>query len=303
MRALGLILITSLVAYAWMEPAPPSGMVSIPAGTFMMGSDAMPDEGPVRSVFVDGFYIDRYEVTNAEFARFVEATGYTTVAERSGPGGRLGSLVFAPEASRGRYLDWWRAEPTADWRHPEGEGSDLLRRSRHPVVHVAHEDARAYCTWRGARLPTEAEWERAARGGLEGARYVWGQTFAPGYANVWQGDFPTRNAQRDGYVRTAPVGSYRANGFGLFDMAGNVWEWTSDWYAPRYDPKADENPSGPKRGLKKVTRGGSFLCSKNHCARYRPSARSPTTPETSLAHTGFRCAKAQVWPAGRQRER
>jgi formylglycine-generating enzyme required for sulfatase activity len=290
--------------------AAPPGMVWVPGGAFLMGEDGtLPEERPVHEVEVDGFFMDRHEVTNRRFLAFVRATGYVTRAERPGPGGEPpGSLVFvAPEGpvSRGEIHKWWRVVPGASWRHPEGPRSGLSGREEHPVVHVAWEDAAAFCAWAGGRLPTEAEWERAARGGLSGKVYTWGDEERPGgrfLANTWQGPFPTRNSAADGWAGTAPVGSYPPNRYGLHDMAGNVWEWTSDWYRHDYYAERErKNPRGPQeaRSLdpgepgvrKRTTRGGSFLCAASHCMRYRPSARSPVEPGTSLSHTGFRCVR------------
>jgi formylglycine-generating enzyme required for sulfatase activity len=309
----------------------PPGMVWIPAGEFTMGSDApdaWPDEGPPHRVFVDGFWMDKHEVTNAEFRRFVEATDYVTMAERrpdveellrqSPPGTPAppeedlvpGSLVFTPPerpVPLDDYTQWWKWTPGADWRHPEGAGSSIEGKDDHPVVHVSWDDAVAYASWAGKRLPTEAEWERAARGGLDGKRYVWGDeppTEQAIFANIWQGHFPDRNTARDGFVRTAPVGSFSPNGFGLYDMAGNVWEWCADWYRrDLYRTRAGQvakDPSGPEQGQDvtrpyaplRVQRGGSFLCNDAYCSRYRPSARHGCSPDTGMSHVGFRCAKS-----------
>ena len=313
-------------------PAPP-GMRLVPAGTFTMGTDSdlgWPDEKPPHRVHVDAFYIDDHEVTNAEFTRFVAATGYKTTAERAPvleeimaqvPPGTPppppealvpGSLVFDPPGTPVPLDDvsnWWSWTPGADWRHPEGPGSTIEGRENHPVVQVSWDDATAYAKWAGKRLPAEAEWEYAARGGLEGQTYAWGGE-APGAggtwrANIWQGEFPSRNAQADGYTRTAPVGSYPPNGYGLSDMAGNVWEWCADVYSPDlYRERADrgtaDNPTGPPRpadpraalALQRVQRGGSFLCNDSYCSRYRPSARQGCTADTGMSHVGFRCAKS-----------
>jgi sulfatase modifying factor 1 len=278
----------------------PAGMVLIPAGEFAMGSDA-PDarsnERPVRTVKVDAFLIDRTEVTNAQFADFVKATGYVTVAERPVDWEELktqvppgtpkppeemlqpGALVFMPPRNPVPLDDpsgWWTWTLGASWRHPEGPGSDIADRMDHPVVHIAFDDAVAYAQWAGKRLPTEAEWERAARGGLEGKRFVWGDgPLDATRCNVWQGDFPWRNTAEDGFIRTAPVGTYAPNGFGLVDVAGNVWEWCSDEFAPG----------------ERAHRGGSYLCNPSYCSSYRPSARMGCTPDTALGHLGFRCAR------------
>jgi formylglycine-generating enzyme len=301
-----------------------AGMAVVPAGTFRMGSeDFYPEEGPVHRVSVDAFRIDRAPVTVAEFRRFVKATGYVTVAERpldpadypdADPDLLVpGSLVFRPTRGPVDLRDvsnWWQYVPGARWDRPEGPGSDTYSRAKHPVVHVAHEDADAYARWAGKELPTEAEWERAARAGLEGAAYEWGDDPEPGgraMANFWQGEFPWRNELRDGFAGTSPVGSFDPNGFGLHDMTGNVWEWTADFFAPchpgeaakaccvPHNPRvasADESfgagaPGGhiPRR----VIKGGSHLCAASYCLRYRPAARQGETVDTSTSHIGFRC--------------
>ena len=297
--------------------APTAGMVWVPGGAYVMGAAPQrPEEGPPRSVRVDGFWISAAEVTNAEFERFVEATGYVTLAERpldpdaypDLPPEALvpASLVFLPpkagEPARGPS-DWWRVVPGADWRHPEGPGSSIAGRERQPVVHIAFEDALAYARWLGHDLPTEAEWEYAARGGLEGAKFVWGdQTgFEDGKprANTWQGAFPVADTGADGYpARPAPVGCYPPNGYGLYDMAGNVWEWTKDWVRPGLGDTAGDNPAGPPRiaaydpadpsAPKHVVKGGSFLCSEDFCWRYRPAARTAGPADGGASHVGFR---------------
>ncbi|HEX5043159.1 MAG TPA: formylglycine-generating enzyme family protein [Candidatus Polarisedimenticolaceae bacterium] len=285
--------------------ARPDGMVRIPGGTFWMGSDdpAFPDARPVHRVTLNGFFMDRTEVTNAQFRRFVVATGHVTVAERppraedypGAPPENLvaGSLVFSPPAapiSLGDAYAWWSYVEGADWKHPTGPGSDLRGKDTHPVVHVAYEDAAAYCAWAGGRLPTEAEFEYAERGGLDRKRYAWGDTFRPAgkwMANTFQGHFPHENTGEDGFLATAPVGSFPANGFGLYDMAGNVWEWCSDWYRPGYDAPP---PSG---GSERVQKGGSFLCSDQYCARYMPGGRGKGEPDTGTNHLGFRCVKQE----------
>ena len=303
--------------------APPAGdMVWIPGGTFLMGSDAhYAEEAPARVVEVSGFWLGRTTVTNADYLRFVQETGYVTVAERpldpaDFPGAPVenlvpGSMVFTrtPGPVDLRHLSqWWTWTPGANWRHPEGSGTDLVSRANHPVVHVAHEDARAYASWAGLALPTEAQWEFAARGGIEGATYTWGdepEGAGQRRAHYWHGDFPWR--ADSGYGTTAPVGSYPPNGYGLADMAGNVWEWTDDWYvetrfadlapccAPR-DPRggAPEESLDPRqpqfRMPRKVIKGGSFLCADSYCLRYRPAARRPQMIDTGMSHIGFRCA-------------
>jgi formylglycine-generating enzyme required for sulfatase activity len=296
----------------------------IAPGTFTMGSDAhYPEEAPAHAVGVDGFWIDRFEVTNAQFAEFVSATGYVTVAERpldprQFPGAPVqnlvpGSMVFVPTPGpvNLRHLSqWWQWVPGASWRHPEGAASDLSGRAHHPVVQVAHEDAAAFAFWAGASLPTEAEWEYAARGGLDGAAFAWGNEARPGgvaMANTWDGpDFPWRSAAPDGWFRTRPVGSFPANGYGLFDMTGNVWEWTDDWWAGRHPDAAnsccapDHAAGGDREGSldpsqpqfptpRKVVKGGSHLCADTYCLRYRPAARRPQMIDTGMSHVGFRC--------------
>jgi formylglycine-generating enzyme len=286
------------------------GSAWVSGATFRMGSDAhYAEEAPARPVAVDGFWIDRHQVTNRRFAAFVDDTGYATVAERQldpaafpgAPAENLvpGSLVFT--RTRGpvdlRHMSqWWAWTPGACWRHPEGPGSSLAGREEHPVVHVAYEDAAAYAAWAGAELPTEAEWELAARGGLDGSAYVWGDAPEPAgarLANYWHGDFPWR--PDPGYGTTAPVGSFAPNAFGLFDMAGNVWEWTVDWYGG--SEAASRDPGQPQFGIpRKVLKGGSFLCADSYCLRYRPAARRPQMVDTGMSHIGFRCVSRR--PAG-----
>jgi sulfatase modifying factor 1 len=289
------------------------------------GPDTMDDARPVHRVYVDGFWMDATEVTNEAFAEFVAATQYVTVAERKPrpedypgvPVDKLvtGSVVFTPPdrpVSLGNPLAWWSYLPGADWRHPEGPGSNLTGRGKHPVVHIAYEDAEAYAKWAGKRLPTEAEWEFASRGGLAGKRYIWGDELQPGgrwMGNIFEGAFPHQNTGADGYTGTAPVGHYDANGYGLYDMAGNVWEWCSDWYRP--DTYALQvaaarggvvrNPTGPERtdsydpqerGMpKRVQRGGSFLCTDQYCTRYMLGSRGKGAPDTGSNHLGFRCVQ------------
>jgi formylglycine-generating enzyme len=298
-------------------------MVTVPGGELTMGSDRhYPEEAPAHRVSLDGFRIDATAVTNAAFGAFVAETGYRTVAERpldpaafpGAPPENLvpGSLVFTPTAGPVdlRHLSqWWTWTAGARWKQPEGPGSSLDGREQHPVVHVAYEDAQAFAAWAGKDLPTEAEWELAARGGLDGATYTWGDAAeeeGQRLANYWHGDFPWRAAQ--GYGATAPVASYAPNGFGLFDMAGNVWEWTSDWYLARHPEKEAGQvccvPSNPRGGTReesldpaqpqfriprKVIKGGSFLCADSYCLRYRPAARRPQMIDTGMSHIGFRC--------------
>jgi len=292
-------------------------MVWVPGGKFVMGGEAtFADAQPNHEVEVDGFWIDRTEVTNAQFARFVGATGYVTVAEQTPkaedyPGAPpeslvAGSIVFCPPAEPvdlAAYPQWWIYQPGADWRHPEGPASDIDARRNHPVVHVCWLDAVAYAGWADKRLPTEAEWELAARGGLAAKRFVWGDELlvdGAWQANIWQGNFPIENTAEDGFTSTAPVAQFPANGFGLHDMAGNVWEWCADWYRPDYYAKsAKRNPRGPpsshdpqEPGVpKRVQRGGSYLCSDAYCVRYRPGARGKGAIDSGATHVGFRCAK------------
>jgi formylglycine-generating enzyme required for sulfatase activity len=293
-----------------------------------MGSDRhYPDEAPVHSVTVDGFWIDRTPVTNAEFQQFVRATTYVTFAEirpeaSDYPGAlphmlRAGSLVFMPPAHAidlSRWAQWWQFKFGANWRRPYGPRSSIAGLNHHPVVHIAYRDAMAYAEWAGKDLPTEAEWEFAARGGLDGAEFAWGEEFAPGgkqQANTWQGNFPHENLTVDGYERSSPVTVFPANGYGIHDMIGNVWEWTSDWYSLRHEadaPKACCIPLNPRGGRKdtshdpcdpdikiprKVLKGGSHLCAPNYCRRYRPAARHPQPVDTSTSHVGFRCVIRQ----------
>lgn len=300
-------------------------MVWIPGATFRMGSDKhYPEERPAHRVSVDGFWMDRHPVTNARFARFVDATAFRTFAEippnpDDYPDARAdllvpGSLVFVQPAGRvdlGNIANWWQYVPGADWRHPSGPESSLDARLDHPVVHVTFGDAEACASWEGKTLPTEAEWELAARGGLDGAAYAWGSEFLPGdrhLANTWQGEFPWQHHARDGYERTSPVGAFPANGYGLYDVIGNVWEWTTDWYVPRHpreeikaccipknprgpgDAALSVDPAEPGAGIpRKVLKGGSHLCAPNYCRRYRPAARYPQPIDTSTSHIGFRC--------------
>jgi len=287
------------------------GMAWIPGGSFLMGSDGFyAEESPVRRVNVGGFWLDRHPVTVLDFEAFVRATGYKTLAECV-PDATLypdadrealvpGSLVF--KKTRGPvdlrdYRKWWAYVPGACWRAPYGPGSSTLGREQHPVTHVAYEDALAYATWVGKQLPTEAEWEFAARGGMEGAVFAWGDSFAPDgklMANTWQGEFPWQNLGLDGYESTSPVGSFPPNGYGLYDMTGNVWEWTADYFEPDFKATAScpscvptliEGETIPRR----VIKGGSHLCAPNYCLRYRPAARQGEAVDTSTCHIGFRC--------------
>ncbi len=287
-------------------------LVRLPGGRFLMGTDdeegfAADGEGPVRPVRLDPFAIDRHPVTNKQFAEFVDATGYATEAERFG-----WSFVFAlfvPKrllhrgvARKVPGLDWWYGVNNAMWSCPEGPGSRIDDRWDHPVVHVSWADAIAYCSWAGKRLPTEAEWEYAARGGLEQKRYVWGDELTPDgrhMCNIWQGTFPRINTRADGFAGTGPAESYEPNGFGLYSMAGNVWEWCADWWSStfhvedsqrmRENPQGPrENPQGPPTGTARVMRGGSYLCHDSYCNRYRVAARTSNTPDSSTGNLGFR---------------
>jgi formylglycine-generating enzyme required for sulfatase activity len=299
-------------------------MIWIPGGIFRMGSDAhYPEEAPVHRVAVDGFWIDCTPVTNREFRRFVNETGHVTVAEMKPhaadyPGAlphmlKAASLVFTPPRHAVDLRDWsqwWNFKPGANWRRPYGPRSSISGLDDHPVVHVAYRDAEAYARWVGKELPTEAEWEFAARGGLEGAEFAWGDEFTPGgkhMANAWQGEFPHQNCSEDGYERTSPVTAFPPNGYGVFDMIGNVWEWTADWYTAKYEGDAVKAcciPQNPRGGReegsydpsqpaikipRKVIKGGSHLCAPNYCRRYRPAARHAEAVDTSTSHLGFRC--------------
>ena len=299
----------------------PANMVWIPGGEFAMGSEHFPDARPVHRVSVDGFWMDVTEVTNADWKRFVDATGYVTVAERvpraeDYPGAKpenlvAGSVVFAPPSGPvplDNHLRWWSYVAGASWRHPEGPDSSIDGRMDHPVVQVAWEDVLAYAKWAGKRLPTEAEWEFAARGGLDGKDYTWGDDFRPGgkyMANTFQGHFPDKNTGEDGFLATAPVKAFKPNGYGLYGMAGNVWEWVTDWYRPDYYARLAEaggvahEPKGPPDSMdpsqpgvaKRVQKGGSFLCTDQYCARYMPGGRGKGEPDTGTNHTGFRCVR------------
>lgn len=309
--------------------APTAGMVRIGGATYRMGSDRhYPEEAPAHLVSVDEFWIDPYPVTNREFRAFVRATGHVTVAQitpkaEDYPGALphmlfAGSLVFSPPhgpTDMRNIGNWWQFEKGADWRHPLGPRSNINGLDSHPVVHIAYADALAYAQWAGKDLPTEAEWELAARGGLDGADYAWGDELTPGgrhMANTWQGMFPHENLLGDGFARTSPVNAFPPNGFGLHDMIGNVWEWTKDWYSTRHAGDAAKaccvphNPRGGPEGAsydpntpditipRKVLKGGSHLCAPSYCRRYRPAARYPQAIESSTSHVGFRC----VWRPG-----
>jgi sulfatase modifying factor 1 len=280
------------------------GMAHVPGGEFLMGTDnpagfPADGEGPVREVRVDPFYIDVCAVTNAQFARFVKATGHKTEAEEFG-----WSFVFrgflSPQAAEGvtqvvAETPWWAPIEGATWRHPEGPRSNIRKRTDHPAVHISWNDASAYCAWAGKRLPTEAEWELAARGGLEQKTYPWGDELTPDgehRCNIWQGAFPDDNTGDDGYAGTAPVRAFPPNGFGLYNASGNVWEWQTDWFSPTFHQDGPhDNPTGPLSGSSKVIRGGSYLCHESYCNRYRVAARSANTSDSSTGNLGFRCAR------------
>ncbi len=304
---------------------PTREMVWIEGGEFRMGSDAhYPEEAPAHRVRIDGFFIDPCPVTNREFREFVRATGHVTFAEiapdpKDYPGAlpnmlKAGSLVFTPPKhpidDLRNWSQWWAFKFGAHWRRPYGPRSSLSGLNDHPVVHVAYSDALAYAEWAGKDLPTEAEWEFAARGGLDGAEFAWGDELTPGgkqMANTWQGAFPHENLKLDGYERTSPVAAFPPNGYSVYDMIGNVWEWTSDWYSPKHEAdvhKACCIPTNPRGGRedasydpcqpeikipRKVLKGGSHLCAPNYCRRYRPAARHPEPVDTSTSHVGFRC--------------
>jgi sulfatase modifying factor 1 len=287
-------------------------MAWIPGGTFAMGAEGFyPEESPVRKVSVGGFWIDSHPVTNAEYALFVQETGYVTVAERGGEDAVPGSMVFVQPSGPVPLRDWrrwWELRPGASWREPLGPGSDVRNRSAHPVVHVAHEDAAAYAAWAGKDLPTEAEWEFAARGGLDGAPYPWGDDPAPERANVWQGIFPWLD-RSDGGHGTSPVGAFAANAYGLFDVVGNVWEWTADYYrsgSARFGEIEDGIPSNPRVDsppgatvfASRVVKGGSYLCSTGYDHRFRPAARQPEAIDNGSCHVGFRCVRRPVPASG-----
>ena len=284
------------------RPRSTRGQVLLPGGDFTMGDafgEGYPADGevPVHRVRLPPFHLDRTAVTNAAFATFVKATGHVTDAERFGSSAVFHHLVDAPASDllgRPPAAPWWVEVRGASWRHPGGSRSSIADRQNHPVVHVSWQDAQAYCAWAGKRLPTEAEWEYAARGGLEGKRYAWGDDLAPGgrwSCNIWQGAFPAHNTREDGHLGTAPVKSFRPNGHGLWNMAGNVWEWCADWFSPGYYATSPlESPTGPADGEARVMRGGSYLCHASYCHRYRVAARSSNTPESSSGNLGFRCA-------------
>lgn len=274
-------------------------MVRLDGGAFLMGSEdpTFPADGeaPIREVSLDAFWIDVSAVTNAQFAQFVDATGYVTEAEQFGWSFVFFAFLSAEEAAKLRSVaaaPWWRQVFGANWRHPEGPNSSVDKRLDHPTVHVSWRDAQAYANWCGKRLPTEAEWEFAARGGLHQKRFPWGDSLTPGgkhRCNIWQGKFPKRNTKQDGFLGTCPVDTFEPNGYGLYNMTGNVWEWCADWFSPTYRQQDDRhNPQGPPMGTAKVMKGGSYLCHKSYCNRYRNSARTSNTPDSSTGHMGFR---------------
>jgi formylglycine-generating enzyme required for sulfatase activity len=281
------------------------GMQKLDGGRFLMGTDSpeafeKDGEGPVQTVIVDSFYIDICPVTNAQFAEFVRASGYRTESENLG-----WSFVFEGHIPRERRAElvkdsvpgakWWCRVEGADWRHPEGPDSSIEQRVNYPVTQVSWHDAAAYCEWAGKRLPTEAEWEYAARGGLEQKIYPWGDELTPGgrhLCNVWQGEFPTLDLAEDGFAGACPVDAFPANGYGLLSITGNAWEWCADWFDPRYRVWATRsNPVGPANGVAKVIKGGSYLCHKSYCNRYRVAARTSNTPDSATTNMGFRCVR------------
>jgi len=300
-------------------PHPAAGMKSIPGGSFLMGSeDFYPEERPVHQVSVDAFWMDEHPVLAAEFRRFVRETKYLTLAERPLDPGQYpdadpellvpGSLVFRKTTgpvNLDDHRNWWEYVPGAYWKRPGGEGTTINGRDRHPVVQIASEDAEAYAAWAGKELPSEAEWEYAARGGLDGAAFAWGDEQFPegkALANTWQGEFPWQNLKLDGHEGTSPVGSFPPNGYGLYDMTGNVWEWTSDWFTSRHpeeverpccvprNPRVTSPEARPGETIpRRVIKGGSHLCAPNYCLRYRPAARQAQAIDSSTAHLGFRC--------------
>lgn len=289
-------------AAAFDNPRSTKGQILLPGGSFAMGDsfeEGYPADGelPVHAVELSPFHIDATAVTNSAFAKFAKDTGHVTESERFGSSAVFHLAVAAEPTDVLHRLDttpWWLTIRGADWRHPEGPLSDVAKRPNHPVTHVSWNDAAAYAAWAGKRLPTEAEWEYAARGGLAGARYAWGDELTPRgqwRCNIWQGEFPHVNTEEDGYLTTAPVKTFRPNGFGLYNVAGNVWEWCADNFDPAYYASSPtQNPSGPSAGEKRVMRGGSFLCHDSYCNRYRVAARSSNTPDSASANVGFRCA-------------
>ena len=279
-------------------------MIKLPGGKFLMGTndeEGFPKdgEGPVREITLDPFYIDETTVTNFQFAEFIKATGYITEAEHYGWSFVFYGLLSEEDQKRDYQVaaptPWWYAVPRAQWNHPEGKDSHVNERKDHPVVHVSWHDAQAYCQWIGKRLPTEAEWEYAARGGLVQKKFPWGNDLTPGgehHCNIWQGNFPDYNSLEDGFLGTAPAKSFKPNDFGLYNMAGNVWEWCNDWFSNDFHKTVPrKNPAGPQHGESKVMRGGSFLCHHSYCNRYRVAARSSNTTDSSTSNLGFRCVQ------------
>jgi len=323
--ATSIILIVGNYAYA----DNPKDMVMIKGGTFWMGADhgnkmvtpnRIDNERPVHEVEIDGFWIDKYPVTNAQYAEFVKENNYVTYSEQipkaeDWPGANPKMLVPASivfkqpkqKVDMRNFYNWWEYKPGAQWRHPESPESSIKYRADHPVVHVTYDDAKAYCEWMGKTMPTEAQWEYAARGGLKKRTYGWGDQpkhLTEKMMNYWQGNFPYKNDNKDGNLKTSPVGSFPPNGYDLYDMAGNVWEWVSDWYHPAYyEVSPRKNPTGVKKEEsldpnepeipKRIVKGGSFLCSEKYCMGYRPSARTATDPKSSTNHIGFRCVKSK----------
>ncbi len=310
--------IRQVVSGAPVEAGNTDGMVWIPDGTFQMGSEEFPDARPVHTVNVNGFWMDEHEVTNGQFAQFVRQTGYSTVAERplnpadypTVPAARLvpGSAVFTPPAqnvSLDNPLQWWQYVSGASWQHPKGPKSTIKGHENEPVVHISYEDALAYAKWAGKRLPTEAEWEFAAQGGKGSHTYYWGNELTPGgnwMANIYQGDFPKKNTVEDGFAEAAPVKTFPPNSYGLYDMDGNVWEWCQDFYRPDYYTKSPPtNPQGPSdsydpdepTAIKRVQKGGSFLCSDQYCTRYKAGSRGKGEVTSGSNNLGFRCVKSK----------
>jgi sulfatase modifying factor 1 len=282
---------------------PREGMIYLAGGTFLMGTDDQEGfkddgEGPIREVTLSPFYIDPCTVTNAQFKQFIDETGYVTDADKFGWSFVFHLLVSEEIAKTVQNVvqrtPWWWNVAGASWKHPEGPDSSIEDRMDHPVIHTSWNDAAAYCEWAGKRLPTEAEWEFAARGGLSQKRYPWGDLLkheGRHMCNVWQGKFPEKNNQSDGYLSTAPARSFEPNGFGLYNVSGNVWEWCADWFTRDYHRStASVNPAGPPNGTSRSMRGGSYLCHKSYCNRYRVAARSANTPDSSTGNMGFRCA-------------
>ena len=288
--------------FKW-ENSKPNKLVEIPGGVFTMGTDkpiiTQDGEGPPRRVEISPFLIDAFEVSNSEFAAFVKNTGYVTEAENFGDSFVV-DLLLSEEVKEEitqavANAPWWLPVKGASWIHPEGKGSSISKRGDHPVVHVSWNDAVAFCSWAGKRLPTEAEWEYAARGGLEGRLFPWGNNPLPSgkhRMNIWQGEFPVNNTAEDGFIGTAPVDTYPPNKYGLYNMVGNVWEWVSDWWAVRHTKDFVKDLQGPSQGTEKVKRGGSYICHPDYCYRYRCAARSQNTPDSSASNLGFRCAKS-----------